>query len=62
MLNTGEYIKFDNKKYPIFSLRIKGDLRDKSFEASINDIAKKANTFISFEKETTTLSSALISN
>ncbi len=62
MLNIGEYIKFNNKKYPIFSLHVSGDLRDKSYESSIKGIAKEANTLIIFKDKTTILSSALVSS
>ncbi len=61
MLNIGEYIRFNNKKYPIFSLHVNGDLRDKSYESSIKEIAKEANTLIIFKDKTTILSSALVS-
>ncbi len=62
MLNTGEYLKFENKKYPIFSLHVEGEKRDDSFEQSIEEIATNANSIVLFNKNSTTLSSALISN
>jgi len=60
-LNTGEYINCATKKYPIFTLQIKGDTRDEEYEKSIEDISTKANTIIQFDGDKTILSSALIS-
>lgn len=62
MLNTGEYLKFEGKKYPIFSLHVEGKKRDTSFEQSIENISTNANSIVIFNKNSTTLSSALISN
>lgn len=61
-LNTGEYIKFDDKKYPIFSIYIDGNKRNKKLEANIEDISQNANALIQFKGTTTILSSALVSN
>jgi len=61
-LNTGEHINSGMKKYPIFTLQIKGDSRDKEYEKSIEDISTKANTNIQFDDDKTILSSAMISN
>ncbi|WP_331773940.1 hypothetical protein [Sulfurospirillum sp. 1612] len=61
MLNTGEYIKFDNKKYPIFSIYITGERRDKKLASNIEEISQQANSFVQFKDNTTILSSALVS-
>jgi len=61
-LNTGEYLKFEGKKYPIFSLYIDGENRDKSLEQNIEKIAIDANSIVQFKDTKTILSSALISN
>ncbi len=61
-LNTGEYLKFDGKKYPIFSLQVEGDKREKSLEQSIEEIAINANSIVQFKETKTIISSALISN
>ena len=60
-LKTGEYINYAKKKYPIFTLQIKGDTRDKEYEKSIEEISTKANSIIQFEDDKTILSSAMIS-
>ncbi|MFK5880938.1 MAG: hypothetical protein QM482_01885 [Sulfurospirillum sp.] len=62
MLNTGEYLKFEGKKYPIFSLHVEGEKRDTSFEQNIEDISANANSIVVFRANSTILSSALISN
>ncbi|MCF6173154.1 MAG: hypothetical protein L3J44_05145 [Campylobacteraceae bacterium] len=61
-LNAGEYLKFNDKKYPIFSLHIEGEDRDKSIEKDIEQIALNANSIIRFKGTKTTISSALISS
>ncbi len=60
-LNTGEYIKYGDKKYPIFSLQIEGDIRDRRYEKTIEEISAKAQCTIQFNNNKTTLTSALIS-
>jgi len=62
MLNTGEYLKFEGKKYPIFSLHVEGEKRDRNFEQSIEETSANANAIVIFNENSTTLSSALISN
>ncbi len=61
-LNTGEYLKFNDKKYPIFSLHIDGKNRDKTLEQNIERISIDANSIVQFKNTKTILSSALISN
>lgn len=60
-LNTGEYIKFNNKKYPIFSLHVEGENRDESLRKSIEEISANTNFAITFNENSTILTSALIS-
>jgi hypothetical protein len=62
MLNTGEYLKFEDKKYPIFSLHVEGDTKDISLEQSIEKISLDANAMVQFKEKKTIISSALISN
>lgn len=59
-LITGEYIRFEDKKYPIFSLHVKADFRDQSCEQDIEDVANKCNASIRFQKEETIISSAMV--
>jgi hypothetical protein len=60
-LVTGEYIRFEDKKYPIFSINIKSDYRDSSFEKDVEDIANKGNTIVRFKENNTIISSAMVS-
>lgn len=60
-LITGEYIRFNTKKYPIFCIGIKADSRDTAYEKAIEEIATKANCTVHFEKNETTISAALVS-
>lgn len=60
-LITGEYIRFNTKKYPIFSISIKGETRDRNYEKSIEEIAIKSNCTVHFEKDETIISAALVS-
>lgn len=62
MLNTGEYLKFEGKKYPIFSLHVEGENRDVNFEQNIEDISANANSIVVFRANSTVLTSALISS
>jgi len=60
-LITGEYILFNTKKYPIFSISIKGDSRDRNYEKNIEDLALKSNCTIHFEQNETVIHAALVS-
>ena len=60
-LITGEYIRFNDKKYPIFAISIKSDHRDKLNEKSIEDIALKSNCTVHFERDETIIHAALVS-
>lgn len=61
-LVTGEFIRFNNKKYPIFSLKFKGENRDKAFENDIEDIANQSNSIVRFQEEDTIISTAMVSS
>jgi hypothetical protein len=54
-VKTGEYIKFDNKKYPIFYITINGMTRDAKKEADVKKLAEKVNCVASFSQDQTTL-------
>ncbi|MBV5278137.1 MAG: hypothetical protein J0647_03710 [Campylobacteraceae bacterium] len=60
-LITGEYIRFNGKKYPIFSVSIKGENRDENYEKSIEEIATKSNFTVHFEHNETIIHAALVS-
>ena len=60
-LITGEYIRFNGKKYPIFSISIKGEYRDHNYEKAIEEIASKSNCTIHFEMGETIINAALVS-
>ena len=60
-LITGEYIRFNGKKYPIFSISIKGEYREHSYEKAIEEIANKSNCTIHFEVGETIINAALVS-
>jgi len=60
-LVTGEHIRFEDKKYPIFSLHVKTDYRDKSCEQDIEEVALECNVSIRFDKDQTILTSAMVS-
>jgi len=59
-LVTGEYIRFENKKYPIFTIKIQSDYRDSSFEKDIENISSMGNTIIRFDEQSTIISSAMV--
>jgi hypothetical protein len=61
-LITGEYIKFNNKKYPIFSIKFKAENRDQSYEKDIEEIAANSNCVIRFQGDDTVISSAMVSS
>ena len=60
-LITGEYIRFNTKKYPIFAISIKGDTRDKNYEKSIEELGIKGNCSIHFQQNETRIHAALVS-
>jgi hypothetical protein len=59
-LIIGEYIRQNNKKYPIFSITVESDLRDKSLEKEILSLATKSNTMVRFYKNSTILNSTMM--
>jgi len=61
-LLTGEYIKQNDKKYPIFSIHITTDYRDSSYEKDIELIASKSNTIVRFHENSTTINSAMVTS
>lgn len=61
-LITGEYIRFNTKKYPIFSIVIKSDSPNIHFEKNIEEIAQKSNCTIQCEPYETIIQSALVSS
>lgn len=60
-LITGEYIRFNTKKYPIFSITIKSEIRDENYEKTLEDLATKSNCTVHFGKNETIISAALVS-
>lgn len=58
-LKTGEYIRYQNKKYPIFTILIEGKKRDQEFENTIIQLGKKAGVIIRFFKNQTIIDSPL---
>ena len=61
-LLTGEYIKQNGKKYPIFSIHVATDYRDNGYEKDIEFIASKSNTMVRFHENSTTISSAMVTS
>lgn len=61
-LTTGEYIRVNDKKYPIFSISFRADERDHSLEKIIEENASKSNCIVRFQNNTTVLNSALVSS
>ncbi len=59
---TGEHIKQNGKKYPIFSINIQTDYRDSSYEKDIEQIALKSNTIVRFHENSTIISSAMVTS
>jgi hypothetical protein len=59
-VKTGEYIRFNGKKYPIFVLSIDGGNRDIKKEQSIEHLAHNINCSIYFKPHETVLYSAMI--
>ena len=59
-LVTGEYVKQDDKKYPIFSVVISSDSRDISLESDIEKITSKSNTIVRFHQNTATIIATMI--
>jgi hypothetical protein len=60
VVKTGEYIKFNDKKYPIFLLSIEGGERDPHKEQSIEQLAQGMNCTVYFKPKETVISSPMI--
>lgn len=54
-MKTGEYIKFNNKKYPIFYITIDGGKRDKDRQNDIKKLSEAISCVASFYENQTTL-------
>lgn len=61
-LTTGEHIKFNDKKYPIFSVKFKSDTRNTSLEKDIEETAASSNCVVHFFGNDTVLSSAMVTS
>jgi hypothetical protein len=59
-VKTGEYVKFNNKKYPIFILSIEGGERERRKEQDIDTLAQNINCAVYFKPHETLLSSPII--
>ncbi|MDR1554875.1 MAG: hypothetical protein LBS39_02485 [Campylobacteraceae bacterium] len=59
-VKTGEHIKFNDKKYPIFTLGVEGGERDMVKEQTIEHLAHNINSSVYFKPHETILSSAMI--
>jgi hypothetical protein len=59
-VKTGEYIKFNDKRYPIFLLSIEGDERDAKKEHAIEQLAQGINCAVYFKPKETVISSPMI--
>lgn len=49
-LRVGEYIKFEEKKYTIFTIKVSYDKFDNSMEHTINYLAKEQNLYVNFSQ------------
>ncbi len=59
-LVVGEYIRQNDKKYPIFSITISSDLLDGSYINEIESLALKSNVMVRHHKNSTILTSAMV--
>jgi hypothetical protein len=59
-LKTGEHIRFDGKKYPIFTILVQGESRDRQLEIDMQTIAKTVNCMIHFKHGQIIITSPLI--
>ncbi|MBE0495031.1 MAG: hypothetical protein IBX45_01340 [Campylobacterales bacterium] len=60
-LKTGEHIRFKEKKYPIFTILVEGEVRDRRFELDIQTIAQTINCIVHFKEDQAIITSPLIS-
>lgn len=59
-LKTGEYIRYKNKKYPIFTIEIEGEKKERDFEHSITNFSKKTGSIVKFFRQKTLIDTPLI--
>ncbi|MDR1614354.1 MAG: hypothetical protein LBS26_02165 [Campylobacteraceae bacterium] len=59
-VKTGEYIKFNDKRYPIFLLSIEGSDRDAKKEHMIEQLAQGMNCVVYFKPKETVIYSPMI--
>jgi len=60
-LKTGEYIRFGEKKYPIFTIIIEGESRSRHYEHDLESIAANINCLVRFKPNEIIITSPLIS-
>jgi hypothetical protein len=60
-LKTGEYIRFDKKKYPIFTIVVAGQERSHRYEHDLEAIANHVNCLVRFKPNEIIITSPLIS-
>lgn len=60
-LQIGEYIKFNDKKYPIFTIEISGDAQEYINEKDMQNLALSQGSIADFKKNSIHISSPLIS-
>ena len=59
-LKTGEYIKFEDKKFPIFTIEISAESKEATNEKAIEEIADKINCIVTFKDKSVSISSPLV--
>ncbi|MFV0480762.1 MAG: hypothetical protein ACK5LP_02135 [Campylobacteraceae bacterium] len=59
-IKTGEYIKFNNKKYAIFYISVEGGIRDTRKELDIEKLSQNINAIVQFLHNQTILSLPMI--
>lgn len=59
---VGEHIKFDSKKYSIFSVEISGDIVNASKEAELKAVAENYNLYLDTNKSTVTINIPMITS
>lgn len=52
---VGEHIKFEGKKYTLFSIEVSGDVHEKRHTSEINDYAGENNLFVMFKDSSVTI-------
>jgi hypothetical protein len=59
-VKTGEYVKFNDKRYPIFLLSIEGGEKDTANERTIEQLAQGINCVVYFKSKETVIYSPMI--